>query len=375
MNKREFITLLGGAAAWPLAARAQQQTRTMRRIGVLTPYPADDAEGHARLTAFAQALQQSGWTVGQNVRIEYRWGPGNADTMRKYATELVALAPDVILAVTSAAIAPLLEASRTVPIVFASVADPVAAGFVESLPRPGGNATGFTVYEYSISGKWLELLKEIAPRVTRAAVPRDATVGPGLAQFGAIQALAPSLGVELRPVDVRDAGGIERAPAAFAQGPGGGVLVVGRPSATIYRDLIIALAAKHRLPTVYYARFYPTAGGLISYGPDFLDQYRRAAGYVDRILKGEKAADLPVQAPTKYELVINLKTAKALGLTVPESLLARADEVIEKKTEREAGGVSPADGSCVWQPAPPLCRSYRPRPHLGRARLSRLTPP
>jgi len=302
----------------------------MRRIGVLTPFPADDAEGHARLTAFAQALQQSGWTVGQNLRIDYRWGPGNAETMRKYATELVALGPDVILASTTAALAPLLEASRTVPIVFASVADPVAAGFVESLARPRGNATGFTVYEYSISGKWLELLKEIAPRVTRAAVLRELGIATGLAQFGAIQALAPSLGVELRPIDVRDAGEIERGLAAFAQGSDGGIIVIGTPGAAIQRDLIIALAAKHRrLPAVYNARFYPAVGGLISYGPDLLDQYRRAAGYVDRILKGEKPVDLPVQAASKYELVVNLKTAKALGLEMPASVLARANEVIE----------------------------------------------
>jgi putative tryptophan/tyrosine transport system substrate-binding protein len=328
MKRREFIMLIGGAAAWPLAARGQQPGR-MRRIGVLTPFPADDAEGHARLTAFAQALQQLGWTVGQNVHIDYRWGPGNAETMRKYATELVALTPDVVLASTSAAVPPLLEASRSIPIVFAGVADPVAAGFVESLARPGGNATGFTVYEYSISGKWLELLKEVAPRVTRAAVLRELGIAPGLAQFGAIQALAPSLGVELRPLDVRDAGEIERALAAFAQGSDGGIIVIGSPRAAMQRDLIITLAAKHRLPAVYNARFYPAAGGLISYGPDFLDQFRRAAGYVDHILKGEKPADLPVQAATKYELVVNLKTAKALGLEIPPSVLARADEVIE----------------------------------------------
>jgi putative ABC transport system substrate-binding protein len=329
IERRKFLATLGGAAAaWPLAARAQQADR-MRRIGVLTPYPADDAEGHARLTAFAQALQQSGWTLGQNVRIDYRWGPGNADIMRKYATELVALGPDVVLASTSAAVAALLDASRTVPIVFAAVADPVAAGFVESLARPGGNATGFTVYEYAISGKWLELLKEVAPRVTRAAVLRDTTIAPGLAQFGAIQALAPSLGVELRPIDVRDAGEIERALAAFGHGSDGGMIVIGSPRAAMHRELIIALAAKYRLPAVYNARFYPAAGGLISYGPDFVDQHRRAAGYVDRILKGEKPSELPVQAPNKYELVINLETAKSLGLELPANVLARADEVIE----------------------------------------------
>jgi putative ABC transport system substrate-binding protein len=329
MRRREFITLLGGAvAAWPLVARAQQPRR-MRRIGVLTPFPADDAEGHARLTAFTQALQQLGWTVGQNVRIDYRWGPGNPATMRKHATELVALEPDLILALTTAAVGPLLEASRTVPIVFVTVADPVGAGFVETLARPGGNATGFTPYEYSISGKWLELLKEIAPRVTRAAVLRDTSIAVGLAQFGSIQAVAPSLGVELRPVDVSDAGEIERALAAFAQGSNGGMVVIGSPSAAIHRGLITALAAKHRLPAVYNTRLFTDAGGLISYGPDFLEQHRRAAGYVDRILKGEKPADLPIQAPTKYELVINLKTAKALGLEIPSSVLARADEVIE----------------------------------------------
>ena len=322
MRRRDFITLLGGAAApWPLAARAQQSERT-RRIGVLTPYPADEPEGpNARLTAFAQALQQSGWAVGQNVQIDYRWGDG------KYAAELVALAPEVILASSSAALAPLLEATRTVPIVFAGVGDPVAAGYVESLARPGGNATGFLVYEYGIGAKFLELLKEVAPRVTRVAVFRDSSIAAGPGMFGAIQALAPSLGVELRPVDVRDAGEIERAVAAFAQASGGGLIVLGR--ATIHRGVIIALAAKHRLPAVYTLRYLAAAGGLISYGPDLLDQHRRAAGYVDRILRGEKPADLPVQAPTKYELVINLKTAKALGLTVPDTLLARADEVIE----------------------------------------------
>ena len=249
--------------------------------------------------------------------------------MRKYAAELVALAPDVMLASSSAAVAPLLEVTRTVPIVFAGIGDPVAAGYVESLARPGGNATGFTIYEYSISGKWLELLKEVAPRVTRVAVLRDSAIAAGPGLFGAIQALAPSLGVDLRPIGVRDAGEIERAVTAFAESPNGGLVVFGSPGATIHRDLIITLAAKHRLPAVYSARYFATAGGLISYGPDFLDQHRQAAGYVDRILKGEKPADLPVQAPTKYELAINLKTAKALGLTIPQTLLSRADEVIE----------------------------------------------
>jgi putative ABC transport system substrate-binding protein len=328
VKRRGFITLLGGATAWPLAARAQQRER-MRRVGVLTPFPADDAEGQARLTAFAQALQQAGWTLGQNLRLDYRWGDGKPNTMSKYAAELVTLAPDVILASSSAALAPLLEATRTVPIVFAGVGDPVAGGYVESLARPGGNATGFTLYEYSLGGKWLELFKEIAPRVTRVAVFRDTSIAAGPGQFGTVQALAPSLGMELRPIDVRDAGAIERAIAAFAQGSNGGLIVFGSPGATIHRDLIIALAAKHRLPAVYSTRYFAASGGLISYGPDFLDQHRRAAGYVDRILKGEKPADLPVQQPTKYELVINLKTAKALGLDVPPTLLARADEVIE----------------------------------------------
>jgi putative ABC transport system substrate-binding protein len=329
MRRRNFIALLGGAAvAWPLAARAQQPDR-VRRIGVLTPFAADDAEGHARLTAFAQGLQQLGWTVGQNIRIDYRWGDGKADTMHKYAAELVALAPEVILANSSAAVSPLLQTTRTIPIVFAVVADPVGAGFVESLARPGGNATGFTVFEYSIAGKWLELLKEIAPRLTRAAVLRDSAIAAGTGQLGAIQAMASSLGIELRPVDVRDAGEIERAITAFAQGSNGGLIVTGSPAAVVHRGLIVALAARHRLPAVYNTRFYATGGGLISYGPDFLDQFRRAAGYVDRILKGEKPADLPVQAPTKYDLVINLKTARALGLDIPATVLARADEVIE----------------------------------------------
>jgi ABC-type uncharacterized transport system substrate-binding protein len=329
VRRREFITLLGGAAAaWPLGARAQQGER-MRRIGVLMAIAADDPEAQARLTAFVQGLQQLGWTVGQNVRVDHRWGGSNADDTRKYAAELVALAPDVILAHSSASLAPLLLATRTVPLVFTIVADPVGAGFVESLARPGGNATGFTNFEYSIAGKWLELLKEIAPGVTRAAVLRESAISAGVGQFGAIQALAQPLGVELRPVDVRDAGEIERAITAFARGSNGGLIVTGSPTAVVHRGLIVALAARHRLPAVYNTRLYATGGGLISYGPDFVDQFRRAAGYVDRILKGEKPADLPVQAPTKYELVINLKTAKALGLEVPPMLLARADEVIE----------------------------------------------
>jgi putative ABC transport system substrate-binding protein len=328
-SRREFITLLGGAAAaWPLTARAQQAER-MRRIGVLMGMKADDPEGLARLAAFAQGLQQSGWTIGQNVRVDYRWRGSNADNMRKYAAELVALAPDVILAHSSSALAPLLQATRTIPIVFTIVADPVGAGYVDSLARPGGNATGFAWAEYSIGGKWLEMLKEIAPRVTRAAVLRDAALAVGTGQFGAIQSVAPSFGVELTPVGVRDAEEIERGITAFAQGTNGGLIMTGSTAATIHRELIIALAARHRLPAVYYTRYYVTGGGLISYGPDYDDQCRRAAGYVDRILKGQKPADLPVQAPTKYELMINLKTARALGIEVPPTLLARADEVIE----------------------------------------------
>jgi putative tryptophan/tyrosine transport system substrate-binding protein len=329
MKRRELITLLTcAAAAWPLAVRAQQGER-MRHIGVLMPFTADDLPGRARLATFIQALQKLGWTDSRNVRIEPRWGGGNAGNIRRFAAELVALAPDVILADSSATVAPLLQETRSVPIVFTIVADPVGAGYVDSLARPGGNITGFSNFEYSITGKWLELLKDIAPRVTRAAVLRDSAIAAGPGQFGAIQAVAPSLGVDLRAVDVRDAGEIERAIAAFAQGSNGGLIVTGSPAATFHRELIIALAARHRLPAVYNNRHYAAGGGLISYGPDFIDQYRRAAGYVDRVLKGEKPADLPVQAPTRYELVINLKTAKVLGLEIPSMLLARADEVIE----------------------------------------------
>jgi putative tryptophan/tyrosine transport system substrate-binding protein len=329
MTRREFITLLGGvAAAWPLAALAQQAER-MRRIGVLMTMNADDPQSQPRLTAFAQGLQQLGWTVGQNVRVDYRWGGGNADASRKYAAELVALAPDVILAHSSGALAPLLQVTRTVPIVFTTVADPVGAGYIESLARPGGNATGFASFEYGTSAKWLELLKQIAPGVTRVAVLREPSLASGIGQLASIQAVAPSLGVELRPVDTRDAGEIERAITAFAQDSNGGLIVTGSPETVARRKVVITMAARHRLPAVYPYPLFAADGGLIAYGPDAVDQFRRAAGYVDRILKGEKPADLPVQAPTKYELVINLKTAKALGLTVPDSLLARADEVIE----------------------------------------------
>ncbi len=330
MRRREFIILLGGAAvAWPLAARAQQADR-MRRVGVLVSRIADDPEEQARLAAFVQGLQKLGWTEGRNVRIDYRWAAGDADRSRTYAAELVALAPDVIVAAGSQSVAALEQTTRTVPIVFASVVDPVGAGYVPSLARPGGNATGFTAFEYSLSGKWLELLKEIAPNLTRIAILRDPALAAGIGQFAVIQAMAPpSFGVELSPIDVRDAVEIERDVAAFAGETKGGLIVTGSSGAAVHRELIIMLAARHRLPAVYPFRNYVTSGGLISYGPDPTDQFRRAAGYVDRILKGEKAADLPVQAPTKYELVINLKTAQALGLTVPPLLLARADAVIE----------------------------------------------
>jgi putative tryptophan/tyrosine transport system substrate-binding protein len=325
MRRREFITLF---AAWPLAARAQQADR-VRRVGVLMNLTADDPEASTRVTALAQGLQQLGWTDGRNVRIDYRWGAADADRSRKYAAELVTLAPDVILASGTPAVAALQQATRTVPIVFVNAVDPVGAGLVDSLAQPGGNATGFILFEYGISAKWLELLREIAPQLKRAAVLRDANIASGIGQLAVIQAAAPSFGVEVRPVGVRDAEEIERAVTAFARSPNGGLIVAASTLAGVHRKLIIALAARHRLPAVYSLRYYATDGGLISYGPNTIDPFRRAAGYVDRILKGEKPADLPVQAPTKYELVINLKTAKALGLNVPDSLLARADEVIE----------------------------------------------
>jgi putative ABC transport system substrate-binding protein len=327
VKRRAFIALIGGAAAaWPLTGRAQQ---TIRRVGMLLPAAADDAEFQARIGAFLEGLRQSGWTIGQNVQIDSRWATTNAVEIRRHAAELAALAPDVILTSSSPALAALQQATRSVPIVFVNVIDPVGSGFVDSLARPGGNTTGFLLFEYSLSGKWLELLKQMAPNVARAAVFRDSGNPSGNAQFGAIQALAPSLGIEVSPINMRDAGEIERAVAAFARSANGGLIVTGSASATLHRDLIIELAARSRAPAVYYARYFVVAGGLISYGPDFADQFRRAAGYVDRILKGERPADLPVQAPTKYELVVNLKTAKALGLEIPPSVLARADEVIE----------------------------------------------
>ena len=329
MRRREFLGVLGGAAAsWPIAARAQQPERA-RRIGVLLPAAADDPEFQARLGAFLQGLQQAGWTIGRNVRIDTRWATNNAADIRRHAAELAALAPDVILAMGASTVGPLLQATRTVPIVFPFVGDPVGAGFVDSLARPGGNATGFMAFEYSLSGKWLELLKQLAPGVTRVAVFRDSAIPTGIGQFGVIQAVAPSLGVEVSPINMRDAPEIERVVAAFARAPNSGLILTASGLATLHRGLVVTLAAKHKLPAVYFERNFVAAGGLISYGPDFVDQCRRAAGYVDRILKGEKPADLPVQAPTRYETVLNLKTAKALGLTVPSSVLARADEVIE----------------------------------------------
>jgi ABC-type uncharacterized transport system substrate-binding protein len=329
MRRREFISLLGGAAAvWPVVARAQQSER-MRRIGIILPQAADDREFQAWVAAFLQALAQLGWSIGHNVRIDTRWATTNAAEIRRHAAELAALAPDVILAHGDSTVGPLLQVTRTVPIVFPIVSDPVGAGFVDSLARPGGNATGFMIFEYSISAKWLELLKEIAPGVTRAAVLRDPTIPAGIGQFGVIQAVAPSHMVEVNPVNMRDAGDIERAIVALARSGNGGLIVTASGPAFAHRDLIVTLVARHKLPALYFDRSFVVAGGLISYGPDRIDQYRKAAGYVDRILKGEKPADMPVQAPTKYELVINLKTAKALGLTIPPAVLARADAVIE----------------------------------------------
>ena len=328
LKRREFITLIGGTSvAWPLAARAQQGER-MRRVGVLMNIAADDADAPVRVAAFAQGLQEQGWTIGRNLRIEYRWTAGEADRIRRYAEEISAFSPDVIIAAGGAHAAAVQRAAPTVPVVFLSVNDPVAAGLVASLARPGGNATGFTALEFGTSAKWLELLKQIAPGVTRVAVLRPAIIG-GVGQLGAIQGAAPSLGVEVSPVDLRDIAEIERAVTAFARRPDGGLIVVASALAVVHRKLIIELAARHRLPAIYPFRVFVPAGGLISYGPDLADQYRRTASYVDRILKGEKPADLPVQQSTKVELIINVQTAKALGLEVPPSLLARADEVIE----------------------------------------------
>ena len=329
MRRREFITLAGGvAAAWPLAARAQPGER-MRRIGVLLPAAADNPEFQARIGAFLQRLALLGWTIGHNVRVDTRWTGANAVDIRKHAAEMAALAPDVILAFGSSTVASLLQVTRTVPIVFPVAGDPVGAGFVDSLARPGGNITGFMTFEFGMAGKWLELLKQIAPNTTRAAILRDASLGGGTSMFAAIQAVAPSLRVEVNPLNTRDAEEIERTVAAFARIPNSGLIVTGGASSERHRNLIITLAARHKLPAVYFERSFVASGGLVSYGPDQIDQFSRAAGYVDRILKGEKPADLPVQAPTKFETVLNLKTAKALGLDVPQSVLARADEVIE----------------------------------------------
>jgi putative ABC transport system substrate-binding protein len=330
MRRRAFITLLAGTAvAWPGAVRAQQPER-MRRIGVLSGGAiASDTDTQERMAAFAQTLRQLGWNDGRNVQIDYRYGLGNAANVRKYAAELVALAPDVILVSGASALAPLLQTTRTLPIVFVAVADPVGAGFVESLAQPGGNATGFIQFEYTLSGKWLELLREIAPGVTRAAILRDPAITAGVGQFAVIQSVASQIGLDVRPVNLRDAGEIERAVTALAGSPNGGLVVTASALSLVHGALILSLAARHKLPAIYPRRSFVAAGGLISYGFDALDQVRRAAGYVDRILKGEKPADLPVQAPTKYELVINLKTARALGLEIPPTLLARADEVIE----------------------------------------------
>ena len=327
MRRREFITFVGGAAVtWPLVARAQQDR--VRLIGSLNILAEDDPESRLRHAAFKQSLKELGWTDGGNVRIEARWAGGDDGRLRKYAAELVALAPDVILTAGSVTVRPLQQVTRTVPIVFVQVVDPVGSGYVDSMARPGGNTTGFTQFEYSLSGKWLELLKEIAPRVTRAAVIRDPTRGPGVAQFAAIQTVAQTLGVELSPVNALDVRDIERGLTTFASSANGGLIVTSGGTG-FHRDVIIPLAARLRLPSVYPYRYYAADGGLTSYGPNTIDQFRRAAGYVDRILKGEKPADLPVQAPTRYELVINLKTAKALGLDVPATVLARTDEVIE----------------------------------------------
>jgi putative ABC transport system substrate-binding protein len=329
VKRREFISLLGGAAVtWPLAAPAQQAERA-RRIGVLVGTAADDAIGQARIAAFLQGLGQLDWMVGRNVRMDIRWAAADADHTRDYAAELVALTPDVILASSGSVVGPLRRLTRTIPIVFTETSDPVGAGFVESLASPGGNVTGFLTFEYGLSGKWLELLKQIAPPVMRVAVLRDAAIPSGTGQWGAIQSVAPSFGVELRAIDVHDEGEIKRSITAFASRPNSGMILTASALSLRHRNLIISLADRHKLPAVYFQRGFVADGGLVSYGPDTIDLHRRAATYVHRILKGEKPADLPVQAPTKFELAINLKTAKALGLEVTPTLLARADEVIE----------------------------------------------
>jgi putative tryptophan/tyrosine transport system substrate-binding protein len=329
MRRRDFIKgIVGSAGAWPLRTRAQQETR-VRRVGVLMPYAANDPQAQTRNAAFLQGLHQLGWTIGENIQLDYRWSAGNEDDTRKYAAELVALAPDLIFTSGSAAVGPLRRATRTVPIVFVLVPDPVGAGFVDSLARPGGNATGFTPYEYGIGAKWLELLKAIAPNITRVAVVRDPAITAGIGLWGAIQAVSPAFASEVTPINLGEAGEIERAITAFAHAPNGGLILTGSALAVVHRDLIITAAARHRLPAIYYERFFAVAGGLASYGSDSVEQCRRSATYVDRILKGAQPADLPVQAATEYKLVINLKTAKMLGLDVPQTLLVRADEVIE----------------------------------------------
>jgi putative tryptophan/tyrosine transport system substrate-binding protein len=328
VKRRMFIAGLGSAVAWPLAARAQQPGG-VRRISVLLPAAADDPVYQTWVGAFLQGLAVLGWTIGRNVRIDIRWSGPNIADINRHAAELVALAPDVILAHGAGPVGAMLQATRTVPIVFPVAGDPVGAGLVDNVARPGGNVTGFMIYEFSLGGKWLELLKQIAPSVTRAAVLRDSTRGTGTALFAAIQTAATSLRAEVNPVNLRDAGEVERAIATFARSSNGGLIVTPNGFAELHRDLIITLAARYKLPAVYYERFFVAAGGLISYGPDFVDEYRQAAGYVDRILKGEKPADLPVQAATKFALAINLKAAKALGLTVPETLLVQADELIQ----------------------------------------------
>jgi len=329
MRRRDFIkAIVGSAAVWPAAVRAQQRER-MRRLGMLMPFSANDPQAQSRNAAFLQGLQQLGWTVGQNVQIDYRWSAGNLDDTRKDAADLVALAPDVIFAPGTAGLGPALQATRSIPIVFALVTDPVGSGFINSLARPGGNATGFTTFDYGIGAKWLELLKEVAPNVTRAGVIRDPTIAAGLGAWAAIQSASPATGIEVSPINMTDADEIERAVAALAQAPNGSLIVTGSALTVRYRDLIISLAARHKLPAIYYEPYYATAGGLLAYGVDNIDHFRHVASYVDRILKGEKPGDLPVQYATKFDLVINLKTAKALGLTIPEAFLQRADKVIE----------------------------------------------